>query len=38
MTHEELLEEIQIELRLMETVVQDVVALSKSTIDREITN
>jgi hypothetical protein len=38
MTHEELLEEIGIELKLMETVVQDVVALSKSTTGREITN
>lgn len=38
MTFEELLEEIRIELRLMETVVQEVLALSKNIEGREVTN
>ena len=38
MTFEELLEEINIELKLMETTVQEVIALSKNISDREVTN
>ncbi len=38
MTFEELFEEIKIELKLMETAVQEVIALSKHITGREVTN
>ena len=38
MTFEELLEEINIELKLMETTVREVVALSKNISGRDVSN
>jgi hypothetical protein len=38
MTFDELLEEIKIELKLMDTTVQEVIALSKSIGNRKVTN